>query len=64
MRGGRNTDEGGARTAEDDSGQILSVTVFASSRTGPTFGSPRNPQHEQIPLQVSCVAGSGLLTRD
>lgn len=63
MRGGRNTDEGGAKTGEDDSGQTLSVTVFASSKTGPTFGSPRNPQHEQIPLQVSRVAGGGLSTR-
>jgi hypothetical protein len=57
MRGGRNMDEGGARTGEGNSGQTPVVTVFTMPRTAPTFGSPRKPQHEQIPLQVSDVAG-------
>jgi hypothetical protein len=63
MRGGRNMGERGARTGDGDSGLTLATTVFTTSRTGPTFGSPRNPQHEQIPLQVSGAAGSGWLTR-
>ncbi len=63
MRGGRNMGERGARTGEGDSVQTLTVTVYTRSRTGPACGSPRNPQHEHIPLQVSGAAGSGWLTR-
>ena len=63
MRGGRNKDEGCAGTGEGVSGQEAMVTVFTRARTGVVCGSPRNPQHEQIPLQVSGVVGSGWLTR-
>jgi hypothetical protein len=63
MRGGRNMGEDDAGTGEGDSGQTPVVMVFTRIRTGPAFGSPRNPQQEQIPLQVSGVAGSGWLTR-
>lgn len=63
MRGGRNKDEGRAGTGEGDSGQVAMVTVFTRARTGAVFGSPRNPQQEQIPLQVSGVAGCGWLAR-
>jgi hypothetical protein len=61
MRGGRNMGERGPGAGEGDSGQTPVVTVFTRSKTGLAFGSPRNPQHEQIPLQVSGVAGSGWL---
>src|SRR5580658_3034051 len=63
VRGGRNIGAGGAGTGEGDSGQTPAVTVFIRSKTGPAFGSARNAQHEQIPLQVSGVAGSGWLAR-
>ena len=62
MRGGRKKAEGGAETSEGDLGQVVMVTVFTRVRTGAICGSPRNPQHEQIPLQVSGVTGSGWLT--
>jgi hypothetical protein len=62
MRGGRNRGERGPGTDEGDLDQTPVVTVFTRSRTGPAFGSPRNPQHEQIPLQVSGVPGRGWLT--
>jgi hypothetical protein len=64
MRGGRNMGARGMKTGEGSSDRNVGVTVSASVRTGPTFGSPRNPQHEQMPLQVSGAAGSGWLTRD
>lgn len=59
MRGGRNMGERGMRTGEGNSGRNAEVTVLTTARTGPTFGSVRNPQHEQMPLHVSGVAGSG-----
>lgn len=62
MRGGRNMGERGPGTGEGDSGQTPVVTTFARSRTGRAFGILRNPQHEQIPLQLPGVAGSGWLT--
>jgi hypothetical protein len=64
MRGGRNMGERGPGTGAGDSGQTPVVTAFTISRTGVPFGSPRNPQQEQIPLHVSGVAGSGWLTWD
>jgi hypothetical protein len=55
--------ERGMKTGEGNSDRNAGVTAFATVRTGPLFGSPRNPQHEQMPLQVSGVAGSGWLIR-
>jgi hypothetical protein len=62
MRGGRNMGERGPGAGEGDSGQAPVVTVFTITRTGLAFGSPRNPQQEQIPLQVSGMAATGWLT--
>jgi hypothetical protein len=62
MRGGRNMGERRPGTGIGDSAETPVVTVFTRSKTALAFGSPRNPQHEQIPLQVSGVAGSGWLT--
>jgi hypothetical protein len=59
MRGGRKMGERGMKTGVGSSDRNAGVAVFASVGTGPTFGSPRNPQHEQMPLQLSGVAGSG-----
>jgi hypothetical protein len=59
MRGGRNMGERGPGAGDGDSSQTPVVTLFTGPKTGRAFGSPRNPQHEQIPLQVSGVAGSG-----
>ncbi len=64
MRGGRNMGGRGVKTSEGRSGRNAGVTVFASAKAGETFGSPRNPQHEQMPLQVSGRAGKEWLTRD
>ena len=59
VRGGRNISRGSARTGEGESGQTSAATVFPRFKTIPDFGSQRNPQHEQIPLQVSGAAGNG-----
>ena len=63
MRGGRNMRESGAGTGEGDLGLTVVITTLTRTRTGPAFGSPRNPQHEQIPLQVSGAARGGRFTR-
>lgn len=63
MRGGRNMAERDAKTGQRNTGRIVLITVLTRFRTGRPFGSPWNPQHQQIPLQVSGVAGSGWVKR-
>jgi len=58
-RGGRNIDPRDAWTGEKGAIQISVGTAFAGCGEAVTDGSPRNRQHEHMPLQSSCVAAAG-----
>ena len=62
MRGGRKMEERGARTGEDGSGKLPTVTLSFKARTEFALGSPWKPQHEQMPLQSSGFKGTGCWT--
>ena len=55
-------DERSAKKVESGSGRTFEVTVFTRPRSGIAFGSPRKPQHQQMPLQGSGVTGCCWLT--
>jgi len=61
-RGGRNIDPRDVRTGEEVAIQIPVVTAFAGCGAAVADGSPRNKQHEHIPVQSSCVKGTAWLS--
>jgi hypothetical protein len=57
MRGGRKMVMGGAEAGRVGSIEMLAIMASDGIRIGWTFGSPWNPQQEQIPLQLSGATG-------
>lgn len=57
MRRDRNIGDCGMTTGATSAARTTGVIVFGGARTGPTFGNPRNPQHERMPVQLSGVTG-------
>jgi len=57
-RGGRNIDPCGVWTGEEGAIQISVGTASVGCGAAVTDGSPRNRQHEHMPLQPLCVTGT------
>jgi hypothetical protein len=57
MRGGRRIVNNGIDAGRGDSITTLGIATFTGTNEGRTFGRPWNPQHVQIPLQLSGAIG-------